>query len=186
MPALAFRRYDAAGAREIRSAVESIFRESYTGVASDDLFHSTEEFMRRFDAYASRDNFDLVMAYDGDKPVGQAWGWPLDERAGKGWWSGLEPEPEPRFTRENGKRTFALSEVMVCSAWTGRGIAHALHDNLLSGRYEQRATLLVRPDNDTAYGAYLRWGWRKVAQLQPKWPDAPLFDVLMLPLPLKL
>ena len=185
MPVLAFRRYGAAGAREIRSAVENIFRDSYTGVAADDLFHSTQEFMRRFDAYASRDNFDLVVGYDGDEPVGQTWGWPLDERAGKGWWSGLEPEPEPGFTREDGKRTFALSEVMVRSAWTGRGIAHALHDELLSGRHEQRATLLVRPDNDTAYSAYRRWGWHKVAQLQPKWPDAPLFDVLILPLPLK-
>jgi hypothetical protein len=27
-----------------------------------------------------------------------------------------------------------------------------------------------------------KWGWRKVAQLRPGWPDAPLFDVLILPL----
>ena len=101
----------------------------------------------------------------------------------------LAPAPDERepagglFTEEDGKRTFAFSEIMVRQAWTGRGIAHALHDELLRGRDEQRATLLVEPDNPTAYRAYLRWGWRKVAQLRPAWPGAPLFDVLILPLP---
>jgi hypothetical protein len=42
----------------------------------------------------------------------------------------------------------------------------------------------VRPDNSAAYAAYLRWGWRPVARLRPGWPDAPLMDVLILPLPL--
>lgn len=49
---------------------------------------------------------------------------------------------------------------MVRQAWTGRGIAHALHNEILSGRQEQRATLLVEPDNPTAYRAYINWGWR--------------------------
>lgn len=90
---------------------------------------------------------------------------------------------EPTFTDEDGKRTFALSEIMVRKAWTGRRIAHALHGRLLLGRAEARATLLVNPANETAYRIYLRWEWRKVAQLRPGWPDAPLFDVLILPLP---
>jgi GNAT superfamily N-acetyltransferase len=184
VPDLTFRRYDAAGARQIRPTVESVFKDSYAeAISSGDPFDSVEAFMQRFDAYTSRGSFDMVVGYDGDDSVGQAWGWPLDERAGKGWWVGLDPEPG--FTREDGKRTFALSEIMVCSNWTGQGVAHALHDELLSGRNEQRATLLVEPDNDTAYRAYLRWGWRKVAQLRPSWPGAPLFDVLILPLPVR-
>ena len=96
---------------------------------------------------------------------------------------GLDAEPEPGFTIEDGQRTFALSEIMVRQKWTGRGVAHALHDELLSTRPEKRATLLVEPENTVAYRAYTAWGWQKVAQLRPAWPDAPLFDVLILPLP---
>lgn len=72
---------------------------------------------------------------------------------------------------------------MVRASFTGRGIARALHDQLLRERSEARATLLVRPGNTTAYRAYLRWGWTKATELRPPWPDAPLFDVLILPLP---
>jgi GNAT superfamily N-acetyltransferase len=186
VPGLVFRRYNAAGARTIRPGVESIFKDAYSEViSSDNPFDSTEAFMQRFDAYTSRGGFDLVVGYDRDLPVGQAFGWALDERASARWWAGLTSEPEPGFAKEDGKRTFALSEIMVCSKWTGQGIGHALHDQLLSARHEQRAALLVEPDNDTAYRAYLRWGWHKVAQLRPRWLGAPLFDVLILPLPLQ-
>jgi hypothetical protein len=74
---------------------------------------------------------------------------------------------------------------MVLQNWAGKSIAHALHDQLLLGREEQRATLLVEPDNVHARRAYLHWGWRQVAQLRPGWDHAPLFDVLILPLPLR-
>ncbi|MGH4010103.1 MAG: GNAT family N-acetyltransferase [Pseudonocardiaceae bacterium] len=181
-----FRRYDADSAREIRAVVEAVYVGSYVdAIDSGDPFDSVEAFMHRFDAYTSGSGFDLVVAYQGDDAVGQTWGWPLDERATTtGWWVGLLDEPEPGFTWEDGRRTFALSEIMVLRDWAGKGIAHALHDRLLLGREEQRATLLVEPDNVGARRAYLHWGWRKVAQLRPGWEHAPLFDVLILPLPL--
>ncbi len=138
--------------------------------------------MERFSAYTASDSFDLVIAYLNDQPAGQAWGWPLTESTR--WWDGLSAEPEPGFTREDGTRTFALSEIMVRQAYTGRHIARALHNELLGGRAEQRATLLVNPANQAPYEIYRRWGWRAVAQLRPAWPGAPLFDVLILPLPL--
>jgi GNAT superfamily N-acetyltransferase len=179
-----FRRYDAAGAHEIRSTVEDVYKDSYIeAIASGHPFDSVETFMRRFDAYTAGGGFDMVVAFRDGEAAGQTWGWPLTAQAGAGWWGGLRTEPEPGFTREDGKRTFALSEIMVGQAHTGQGLAHALHDELLSKRTEQRATLLVEPDNTTAYRAYLHWGWHKVAQLRPGWPDAPVFDVLTLPLP---
>jgi len=52
-------------------------------------------------------------------------------------------------------------------------------------RTEERATLLVSQTNSRAATAYAHWGWRKAAELRPGWPDAPLMDVLILPLPLK-
>ena len=110
---------------------------------------------------------------------------PASAAPGSKWWDGLDAEPEPGFTAEDGQRTFALSEIMVRQELTGRGIARALHDQLLGGRHEKRATLLVEPENTVAYRAYQSWGWRKVARLRPGWPDAPLFDVLILPLPVR-
>lgn len=183
MPAVTFRRYDAAAARGIRGTVAMIHDESYVDrINSGDPFYTTEAFMRRFDAYTSRDGFDLVVAWRDGEPVGQAWGWALGPNTA--WWGGLTGDVEPGFTDEDGKRTFALSEIMVSQAYTGQRIAHMLHDELLGGRKETRATLLVNPINQTAYQIYLRWGWVKVAQLRPDWPDAPTFDVLILPLPL--
>ena len=181
MPALEFRRYDAAGARSVRDLVADIHRDAYGEGAG---FSSDEAFMRRYDAYTARDGFDLLFAEHHGAVVGQAWGWPLDESATNGWWAGLLDEPEPGFTQEDGRRTFALSEIMVRQAATGRGIAHALHNELLRARTEERATLLVRPANKIAYQAYERWGWRQVTKLRPSWPNAPLFDVLTLQLPI--
>ena len=179
MSDLTFRRYDAPAARTIRDLVAEIHHDAY---GEKDGFSSDEAFMRRYDAYTAQDDFDLVLAEQDGEPVGQAWGWPLD--AATSWWSGLLAEPEPGFTREDGRRTFALSEIMVRQAATGQGIARALHTELLQARPEQRATLLVRPSNTVAYRAYERWGWRPVAKLRPAWPDAPTFDVLILRLPI--
>jgi GNAT superfamily N-acetyltransferase len=164
-----------------REAVRLSEEPSYVdAIASGDPFDSIDVFMHRFDSYASQSNFDLVIAYHGDEAIGQTWGWPLAEHSR--WWDGLIPEPEPDFIHENGRRTFVLSEIMVSQEWTGKGVAHALHDRLLSVRPEVRASLLVEPENTRAYRAYLHWGWRKIGQLRPGWNDAPTFDVLLLTL----
>ncbi|WP_242895184.1 GNAT family N-acetyltransferase [Actinomadura litoris] len=184
-PELTFRRFDAAQARAIGDLVESLYLDAYaTAIASGDEFDSVEQFMRRFEAYTSSGRgFDLVVAYTpGGEAVGQSWGWPLAPDTA--WWGGLEAEPEPGFTAETGARTFALSEIMVRRAWTGQGIAHRLHDQLLAARPEARATLLVEADNDRAYRAYRSWGWRQVGRLRPRWEHAPTFHVLILPLPI--
>ncbi|WP_280397361.1 GNAT family N-acetyltransferase [Nocardia carnea] len=185
--------YTAAQAREIRATVEDIYRRSYVdAIASGDPFDSPEAFMHRFDAYTdpSRSGaFDLVVATVGGAAAGQTWGWPL-RPTGAGWEGlhlddgGLDDRDLAEFTAETGDRTFALSEIMVCAEHTGRGLARALHDELLRGRSEQRATLLVEPDNERAYARYRKWGWYRVGWLRPSWEDAPRFDVLMHDLPL--
>lgn len=186
MSDITYRRFGPLTVLSIRDTVQTVYEASYVDrIASGDPFDSVDQFMYRFDRYARRDGFDHVVAYIDSKPVGQTWGWPLHEAdATRGWWTGLLHESEPGFTDEDGSRTFAFSEIMVDHRYTGHGIAHALHNELLSTRLEKRATLLVKPDNDTAYRAYRNWGWAKVNQLRPGWPDAPLFDVLMLQLPI--
>lgn len=92
-------------------------------------------------------------------------------------------EPEPGFTSEDGHRTFALSEIMVRQEMTGRGIAHALDDELLGARHEKRDFAGWTEEHGRLLCLH-SWGWRTVARLRPGWPDAPLFDGLILPLPL--
>ncbi len=183
---LTFTRHASAEAAAARPHVETIYRESYVeAIASGDPFDSIETFMNRLDAYTSSPTFEMVIAWLDGSAVGQTWGWPLTGYAtSHGWWQGLTHEPEPGFTLEDGTRTFALSEIMVCRSFAGRGIAHALHNELLKPRREQRATLLVEPDNLTARRAYIHWGWQPVSQLRPRWDNAPLFDVFVLPLPI--
>ncbi|GAA4907719.1 GNAT family N-acetyltransferase [Streptomonospora salina] len=178
---IVFRRYGPRDARELRDSVALLYRDAYARrVDAADPFYSVDAFLHRFDAYTSRDGFDLVMGFAGDTPVGQAWGWPLE--AGTAWWNGLLDEVPPAFTHEDGTRTFAVSEIMVARPWTGRGLAHGLHDELLGNRRESRATLLVNPENRDAYAIYTRWGWQKAARLRPAWEGAPTYDVLMLPI----
>ncbi|WP_280335521.1 GNAT family N-acetyltransferase [Nocardia wallacei] len=183
MNGLEFSRYDAERARGLRATVESIYRRSYVdAIASGEVFDSPKEFMARFDAYTEPHRtrgFELIVARIDGEPVGQTWGWPLGPNSG--WWRGLRLDggDAGEFTAEDGFRTFALSEIMVCAEYAGRGLAHALHDELLGARSERRATLLVEPDNLRAYNAYRRWGWHRVGSLQPSWPGAPSLDVLI-------
>ncbi|MFB8004905.1 GNAT family N-acetyltransferase [Nocardia sp. NPDC056000] len=182
---LDFQHLTAAEARQIRDTVRDVFQRSYVeAIASGDPFEAPDEFMGRFDAYtdpARSGDFEYVLARVDGKPAGQTWGWPLLPNTA--WWPALvldDPKVDRNgFIEETGNRTFALSEIMVCTEFTGRGLARAMQDELLGGRPEQRATLLVDPANDRAYARYLRWGWGKVGTLRPHWPDAPNFDVLI-------
>ncbi|WP_433724206.1 GNAT family N-acetyltransferase [Nocardia sp. CA-129566] len=167
-----------------------IYCRSYVdAIASGDPFDSPDEFMHRFDSYTSPARasvFAMVIAYLDGKPAGQTWGWTLSPKAA--WWKNFQPDntitDRDVFTDEDGARTFALSEIMVCAEHTGHGLARALHDKLLNSRCEQRSTLLVEPNNDRAYRAYRNWGWIRVGITKPSWPDAPTFDVLIRELPL--
>lgn len=136
IPGLRFDRYTAAQARGIRDTVESVYRHAYVDqIAAGDSFVAPEAFMRRFDAYTDphAGRFELVVGSIEGEPVGQAWGWPLASNSR--WWANLALGEGDRaaFVAENGMRTFALSEIMVCKEFAGRGIARALHDELLGG-----------------------------------------------------
>lgn len=178
---LTFRRLDASAALASTSLIERIYEESYfNAIAGGHEFDSIGAFMNRFEVYAQNPRLDMVIGFIEDEPVGQTWGWPLT--ASTAWWTGLLAEPYPGFAHEDGHRTFALSEIMVKQSRTGLGVAHALHDALLDRRPESRATLLAEPENEDAYRAYLKWGWKAVGKLRPGWPAAPTFDVLVLDL----
>jgi GNAT superfamily N-acetyltransferase len=186
MPDLRFRRHDAQGALALRDTVALIYREAYyERISSGDPFYTETAFMRLFESHTRHPSLDFVIAYIGGEPVGQIWGFPVDQPTIAAAPGDLARDGDPRTGDGDSVQAFALCEIMVRKPWTGQGIAHALHDELLAARTEPYAELYVRPANATAYRAYLRWGWHKAGQTRPNLPDAPIFDVLHLPLPLR-
>jgi len=171
--------YDAERARIRADLLCEIYREAYVGTDREhDPFYSAERFLERFAGYTRGPGFELVIAWAGAEVTGYAFGYALPQ--GSRWWAGLvDPVPE-ELTRETGARTFAVIELHVRERWRGRGVASRLHRELVGGRPEERATLLVRQDNP-ARGVYTHWGWRPVGRLQP-YPDSPVYDALILPL----
>ncbi|REE97322.1 GNAT family N-acetyltransferase [Thermomonospora umbrina] len=180
-PSLTFTRHDPRSTEEILDSVIVPLYEATHADVIDDPFYSAERFAERARGYLKAPGFEIVVAYREGAPVGQAFGYALP--ATSRWWEGLTTPVPDGFTTETGARTFAFNELMVLPEWQGKGVAHALHDELLGGRREERATLLVREDNTSAQTAYARWGWEKVGKLRP-YPDAPHYDALVFPLPL--
>jgi GNAT superfamily N-acetyltransferase len=82
-------------------------------------------------------------------------------------------------TAEHPGRTFALTELLVRASWRRQGIGAALHDLILAGRPEERATAVVRPAAGAAQNAFRSWGWRKVARTSEAGPGASVSDVLV-------
>ena len=149
----------------------------YLEVHSDDgEFYGEDRYRRQLGAHRERTGWQLVTAVVDGELVGYIYGFPLPPQTR--WWEGIRADLPTGFTDEDGQRTFAISELLVRAGWRRQGAARTLHDRLLSGRTEERATLLVRPDNAIARRAYDSWGWTQQARLRPGWENAPEFIVL--------
>ncbi len=64
------------------------------------------------------------------------------------------------------------------ASWRRQGIGRELHDLILAGRPEERATLVVLPAATAAQQAFRAWGWRKLARTRAE-PAGPVADVLV-------
>lgn len=137
-------------------------------------------FEGRFRVQRRQPGFALALAWSGEYLVGYALGMPL--RPSTSWWRHLTTAVPDDVTTEHPGRTFALAELLVRAAWRRQGIGRDLHDLILSGRAEERATLTVLPAAAPAQGAFASWGWRKVARTRDPEPGAPVLDVLVRPL----
>jgi GNAT superfamily N-acetyltransferase len=138
-------------------------------------------FADRFRVQRRQPGFVLAEARHGGYLVGYATGMPL--RPSTSWWRGVTTPLPGEFTAEPPGRTFAVTELLVRASWRRQGIGRRLHDLILAGRREERATLTVLPAATPAQQALQGWGWRKVARTRDPYPGSPVSDVLVTDLP---
>lgn len=154
-----------AGAGEARQRTGDLLAAYADAYSVDPGDRKVAAFGGRLGKAVERPGFELALACGGGYAVaGFAFGYPLP--AGDSyWWTGLRPEPAPGFTAETGTRTFVLAEIEVRRAVQGGGVGRRLHDLLLWGRPEERATLAVNPGSADAHAVYRRWGWDPAGQV---------------------
>jgi GNAT superfamily N-acetyltransferase len=153
-------------------------------VYADAPGHGEEDataFADRLRVQGRQPGFVLALARHGEYLVGYAAGMPL--RPSTSWWRDLTAPLPDELTAEHAGRTFALVDLLVRASWRRQGIGRALHDLVLAGRPEERATLVVPPAAVPAQQAFRSWGWRKIGRTRDAAPGAPVSDVLVMGLP---
>ena len=170
-PGITFQLLDGGRAAAEEGEVQALHREVY-GQPGDGA-----QFSRRFRLWCRQPGFVLAEAHHGGYLVGYASGMPL--RPSTSWWKGLTTPLPAEVTTEHPGRTFALTELLVRAPWRRQGIGESLHNLILDGRPEERATLTVSPGAVAAQRAFRKWGWRKVARTHGPDPGSPALDVLV-------
>lgn len=157
--------------------LEAVYREVYGEPPYEWGEEHARLFRERFAVQCRQEGFRLVTARDGGRLV--AFGFGVTLRPTTPWWRDLvTPLPE-EVTTERPGRTWALVELLVRVPWRRRHVAETIHDMLLAGRPEERATLTVLPAAAPAVAAYRKWGWRKVGEKRNPLPGAPVFAVML-------
>jgi GNAT superfamily N-acetyltransferase len=172
VPGVTFELLDAAAA----AAREDDVRALHAEVCADD----PARFAARYRTARRQPGFVLAEARHGAFLVGYAFGMPL--RPSTSWWRQLTTPLPEEVTAEHPGRTFALAELVVRPAWRRQGTGRSLHDLILVGRPEERATVSVTPEATAAQSAFRSWGWRRVARTRDAGPGSPVADVLLMAL----
>jgi hypothetical protein len=171
------RRYRVGDLPDIRALLLEVYAEVWADEVATDPFMSVERFDDRLSRHTASPGWETVIGYDGDDPVGYAYGSPV--AAGRdSRWDSVRPQPDPEFCRESGTRTFVLFELMVRLPWRKTGTAQRIHHELLAGRAEERVTLFVDPAHPKVQALYEAWGYRCIGHSSP-FPDAPNFSVMI-------
>jgi ribosomal protein S18 acetylase RimI-like enzyme len=171
MPAaeISFLRLDGREAAAHAAELQSLHDEVYGDAPPDD-------FPSRLRVHVRQPGFVLATARSGGYLIGYAAGMPL--RPSTSWWRQVTTTLPEQVTTEYPGRTFALVELAVRGSWRRRGIGRSLHDLILAGRPEERATVVVSPMAAAAQAALQNWGWQKIARA-----GLPASDVLVRALP---
>lgn len=150
----------------------------YAEVRADrlhDPHYSVERYGERLARHATEPGWEAVVGYDGDKPVGYAYGNAIEH--GDRYWNRItSPLPES-LTRIP---TLALKEIMVRVPWRKTGASRAIHDALLGSRPETQVTLMVNPlaGDGKVHSLYESWGYRDIGESRPS-PDSPVLMAMV-------
>jgi ribosomal protein S18 acetylase RimI-like enzyme len=171
---IAYRLLDGRAAAASQDDLLALDREVYPDA-------DASERARRLGVWRRQPGFALAEARHGGYLVGYAAGMPL--RPSTSWWRDLTTPLPPDLTTEHPGRTFALTELAVRAAWRRQGIGRELHDLILAGRTEERATVTAAPNAAAAQAAFRGWGWRKIARTRSEDNRELVRDVLLIRLP---
>ena len=176
MPAAetSFDRLDGRQAAGHAAELQSLHDEVYVDVAA-----VGGDFASRFRVQCRQPGFVLVAARSGGYLIGYGAGLPL--RPSTSWWREVTTTLPEQVTAEYPGRTFALVELLVRGSWR-QGIGRSLHDLVLAGRSEERATAVMPPTATAAQAAFQNWGWHKIARARNP-VGLPASDVLITTLP---
>jgi ribosomal protein S18 acetylase RimI-like enzyme len=176
-------RYTHETAEEFFGVATEIHAEIYSEpLFGNHQFFSESAFRQGYSMALGQPRFELLAAKLGGREVGYMYGYALRPEAG--WWDGVEWSETmlasrlDDYTREDGSRTVVIPEILVKSSWRRMGVARSMHDEFLSHRSEQRAGLLVLPNNLAAKSAYLKWGWSTIGMVR-RVPEAPLYECMV-------
>jgi ribosomal protein S18 acetylase RimI-like enzyme len=177
---MSYRLLDGRPAAALAGEMQELHAEVYTAPPFRHELHAGE-FARRWRVQCRQPGFALAEARHGGYLVGFATGMTL--RPSTSWWRELTTPLPDEVTTEHPGRTFVLTDLLVRAAWRRQGIGRELHDAILAGRAEERATLTVDPAAAQALAALRRWGWRKAGRARTPRPGGPALDVLIRALP---
>lgn len=145
--------------------------------ADAQVYGDPQQAADRFLVQRRQPGFALALARHGSYLIGYAAGMPL--RPSTSWWRQLTTTLPEAVTAEHPGRTFALNSLLVRAAWRRQGVGRTLHDLVLDGRPEERATLMVAPAASAAQAALQNWGWRKIARAVDSERGLTAYDVLI-------
>ncbi|WP_285685445.1 GNAT family N-acetyltransferase [Actinoplanes sp. NBRC 103695] len=173
---LALRHHGPDDTLTMRDLLVPIYSATHAPLIGVDPWNAPEKWWQRLtDTYSKTRDFDLVTGWDGDEVAGYAFGSPNDSAR-------LWPSIHPVFPHLNAAGpVYIFREFAVRPDVQRRGYGMLIHDELLSGRPEQVAHLLLRKDNLPARAAYVSWGWKAAGEVKP-FPDSQTFDAMALDL----
>ncbi|MFF2779487.1 GNAT family N-acetyltransferase [Streptomyces sp. NPDC058052] len=139
--------------------------------------YAVSSFGERLDRHGAEDGFQAVLAYEGEHPVGYAYGNRIEH--GDRYWQRTDPTPSEEYME---RPAVALKEIGVRPAWRGVGIARRIHDAFLAHREEPYVTLMVNEaaGDGKVHAIYRSWGYQDLGSSQPS-PASPCLTVMIRP-----
>ena len=180
--ALVLRRHDADETLSLKDEMLHVYRTSHEEPIRNDPWFSEDKFWERLvDLYAPGRDFATASGWLDDAMIGYAFGSPRDNPASL--WQYVKAGLPDFSVHDEHEPIYIFREFAVHPDHQGKGYGRQIHNELLCGRPERLACLYVRMDNVQATGAYLSWGWQKIASEQP-FADSPVLHVMARVLPL--